>query len=80
MVKLIRITIILAILATTLKKHALTLLLVIETIVLLLLYYAFWLSVDLFFVLMIISVGACEGAVGLRTLISMSRASNKWLA
>jgi NADH:ubiquinone oxidoreductase subunit K len=55
------------------KKHSLTVLLSLEFLSLLIIVMTFMAGLDLFFGLIIICIGACEGAVGLRALIRMTR-------
>ena len=55
------------------KKHTLTLLLSLELLCLLIIYSVFIWNLEPFFGLMLICVGAREGAVGLGTLIRRMR-------
>ena len=55
------------------KKHRLIYLLTLETLRLLLMRIVVLLGIEVFFVLLMIAVCACEGGVGLRTIISIAR-------
>ena len=55
------------------KKNTLTVLLTLEIIRIIIILITLLFGVDIFFALLIICIGACEGAVGLRTLIAMTR-------
>ena len=55
------------------KKHRLIYLLTLETLSLLLMRTVVLLGLEVYFVLLIIAVCACEGGVGLRTIISIAR-------
>lgn len=63
----------LLILSIALKKHSLTILLRLELIILIVIILTLIFGQDLFYVLIIICVGACEGAVGLSAIISIAR-------
>lgn len=58
------------------KKHSISYLLTLEILVLLILRGTIQLGLDVFFLLLMLAVGACEGAVGLRAMIRIAR-SNK---
>lgn len=73
MTKLNIATFIVLILSFRLKKHTLTLLLTLELLILLILYGTYLMSSETSFVLMIVCVGACEGAVGLGVLVGITR-------
>ena len=77
--KLESITLILVIISMGLKKNALTILLTLEILVIIIIIYSFYFGLDFFFGLILICVGACEGAVGLSALICMSRTSSQHL-
>ena len=55
------------------KTHSLSLLLNIELIVILLIVVTLTIGYEIFFGLLIVCVGACEGAVGLGALIGLTR-------
>ena len=67
------ITICLILMSFTMKKHVLSVLLTLELLLLFLIYLSIIMGVELFFGLLIICVGACEGAVGLGSIISVTR-------
>jgi len=55
------------------KKHGLTLLLTLEIICLLLILLFLRSGIEVFYGMMLICVGACEGVIGLRALIAITR-------
>lgn len=55
------------------KKHSLTVLLSLEFLRLLIIIMTLIIGLDMFFGLIIVCIGACEGAVGLRALIRITR-------
>lgn len=55
------------------KKHSLTVLLSLEFLRLLIIIITLMLGLDIFYGLIIVCIGACEGAVGLRALIRITR-------
>ena len=69
-------TLIMLMVAFGVKKHALSLLIMLEFLSLLIILITLKLGLDIFFRLMLLCVGACEGAVGLGTLIRISRVLN----
>ena len=73
MFKLMILTLIMILSSFGFKKHPLTLLLSLEIMSLLIIIVSLILGIDLFHGLLMICIGACEGAVGLRTLIGNSR-------
>jgi len=64
-------TLLLLLLSLIFKKQCLTLLLSLELLVLFLLFVV--LQHEMFYALLLICVGACEGAVGLSALIHITR-------
>lgn len=73
MVKLQIVTVTIAILALSIKKHVLTLLLRLELLILLLILLTLQMGSELFLRVILICVGACEGAVGLGSMIRITR-------
>jgi len=71
--KLEVITIIIVIISFGFKKHPLRILICLELLCLLNLLITIKLGIDTFLGLVIICIGACEGAVGLGTLIRITR-------
>ena len=59
------------------KKHALTVLLILEIYRLMIIVIVLTMGLELFFGLLLICIGACEGAVGLGTLVRMTRIIGK---
>ena len=58
------------------KKNILTVLLSLEIYRLIIILLSLILGVEIFFGMMLVCIGACEGVVGLRTLISNTRLKN----
>jgi len=56
-----------------LKKGSLTLLLTLEILLLVIIMITVRIGLDLFFRLLMVCIGACEGALGLGALICISR-------
>ena len=73
MFKIELMTLALLMVSIALKKHSLTILLRLELMILMVIILTLIFGQDLFYVLIIICIGACEGAVGLRTLIRIAR-------
>lgn len=73
MFKFETLTLLLFFIAFAWKKHLLTFLLLIEVLSLSIIFLSIVMGLDIFFSLIMICVGACEGAVGLGTMIGMSR-------
>ena len=73
MIKLEVIALLLLIGSIGLKKHALTALLTLEILRLFIIIITLIIGIDIFFGLIMICIGACEGAVGLATLIGNTR-------
>lgn len=55
------------------KKHRISYLITLEILILLILRGTLQIGLDVFFVLLMLAVGACEGAVGLRVMIKIAR-------
>ena len=73
MFKIETLTLLMIIIALGLKKHRLTTLLLLEILCLFIVITSLKNGIEIFFRLILICVGACEGAVGLGALIRMSR-------
>ena len=73
MFKITTLTLILVLLAFRQKKHTLSVLLTLEILILLIIISTLYQGIDIFYSLLMICVGACEGAVGLRTIIRVTR-------
>ena len=76
MFKLTLIAMLLILISFGLKKHTLTLLLNLELLCLLAIVLTLILGLEAFNALLMICVGACEGAVGLGSLVSLTRIKN----
>ena len=70
-------TILFVIIAVAMKTHSLTILICLELIILLIIVLTIIYGRDLFYCLIMICIGACEGAVGLRSLICITRRKRK---
>ena len=70
---MIKLTIILLLVSFIFKKNALLILLTLEIVCFVILLLVLLLGLEIFFGLLIICVGACEGAVGLGSLVGLSR-------
>ena len=66
-------TFLIILLSLGMKKNLLTTLLRLEILCLLIIVIMLKNGIDMFFRLILICIGACEGAVGLRSLIRMRR-------
>jgi len=77
MFKIETLTLLLIIIALGLKKHGLTTLLLLEILCLYIVITALKNGIEMFYRLILICVGACEGAVGLGALIRMRRIKRK---
>ena len=77
MLKLQVLRIVLVFLTIGYKKHTLSLLLTLELLILLLIFITLRFGLNTFLILMMISIGACEGAVGLGTMIGLTRAKRR---
>lgn len=71
--KFILVTSVLLMLSICTKKHPLSVLLLLEVLVLVILLHSMIIGVEIFYCLMLICVGACEGAIGLGALIGLRR-------
>ena len=76
MFKLVIIAMLLIILSFGLKKHSLTILLNLELLCLMIIIISLIIGLEIFNALLMICVGACEGAVSLGSLIRVSRIKN----
>jgi len=73
MFKLQIISLILIVASYGLKKRPLAMLVSLELLCLVIVYLALTMCIDCFFGLMLLCMGACEGVVGLGSLIAMRR-------
>ena len=73
MTKIVVLTMIILLISLALHKQTLTILINLELLVLLLIILSLLMGIEIFFSMILICVGACEGAVGLRALIRLNR-------
>ena len=73
MLKIEVLTLLFLLMRLGIKKHTLTVLLTLEITRVLIIYKSLTLGLDMFYGLIIVCIGACEGAVGLRMIIGINR-------
>ena len=73
MLKVELLTLRLLLVTIIMKNHTLRILLTLELIILIIIIFTLIYGLDMFYVLIMICIGACEGAVGLRAIIRLSR-------